>query len=115
MSVTCAKCDSEVARRLKSSHNCVKVLKGVISEYSKIISHQQEIIEKLMAGYAGAEGGGVNRSVADTLESTQMFQSDYGGGDMGLPNVIEEVGYQRRNNPFRVQGTTDFSSSASIM
>jgi len=49
MSVTCAKCDSEVAVRLKESHDCVKALRGVISQYSKIISQQQEVIEKLTA------------------------------------------------------------------
>ena len=33
MSVTCAKCDSEVPRRLKKSHDCVKVLRDVIVQY----------------------------------------------------------------------------------
>jgi len=50
MSVTCSKCDSEVAMRLKKSHDCVKALRGVIAHYSKIITQQQEMIEKLSAG-----------------------------------------------------------------
>ena len=33
MSVTCARCDSEVPRRSKQSHDCVKVLRGVIAQY----------------------------------------------------------------------------------
>ena len=38
MSVTCAKCDSEVAMSLKKQHDCVKSLRGVISHYARIIS-----------------------------------------------------------------------------
>jgi hypothetical protein len=49
MSVTCVRCDSEVAVRLKHSHDCVRALRGVITQYSKIISQQQEMIDKLTA------------------------------------------------------------------
>jgi hypothetical protein len=38
MSVTCSKCDVEVAMRLKDQHDCIKALRGVIVNYSKIIS-----------------------------------------------------------------------------
>ena len=40
MSVTCARCDSEVAVRLKQQHDCVRTLRSVIAHYSKIISQQ---------------------------------------------------------------------------
>ena len=49
MSVTCSRCDSEVAVRLKKSHDCVRALRAVISQYAKIISQQQEMIDKLTA------------------------------------------------------------------
>ena len=38
MSVTCARCDSEVAMGLKKQHDCVKALQKVIADYAKIIS-----------------------------------------------------------------------------
>lgn len=47
MSVTCAKCDSEVAMSLKKEHNCIKTLKSVITQYTKVIAQQQETIERM--------------------------------------------------------------------
>ena len=72
MSVTCAKCDSEVAMRLKKSHDCVKALRGVITHYAKIISQQQEMIEKLTA--SGLEESSIadDASMSQTNVSTQF-------------------------------------------
>lgn len=54
MSVTCSKCDSEVAMSLKKQHDCIKALRAVITQYIKIVAQQQEMIEKL-TGYAQEE------------------------------------------------------------
>ena len=38
MSVTCAKCDCEVAMGLKDSHDCIKALRAILTQYSRIIT-----------------------------------------------------------------------------
>ena len=48
MSVTCAKCDCEVAMGLKKEHDCVKALRGIITQYSKIIAQQSDVIARML-------------------------------------------------------------------
>ena len=53
MSVTCAKCDCEVAMGLKKEHDCVKALRGIITQYSKIIAQQSDVIARMQASFQG--------------------------------------------------------------
>ena len=53
MSVTCAKCDCEVAMGLKKEHDCVKALRAVITQYSKIIAQQSDVIARMQSAFQG--------------------------------------------------------------
>ena len=71
MSVTCSRCDSEVAVSLKSQHDCVRTLRGIISQYSRIICQQQEMIERLQR-----ESGGASTTNRSSMNVPGMGSSD---------------------------------------
>ena len=88
MSVTCANCDCEVAMGLKNDHNCVKALRAIITQYSKIITQQSDIIARLQ-GVAGPN------TMAQSQTSMMTLDGD---------NLTSASTHQQQN-PFRIPGS----------